>query len=160
MRYARKPLIAPLCGKIRSWRSYLKNGTKYGKKINYKVVHHHRFITKKHLAYRNDTNEKHKTHICLFALNKTALAGNEAYLSVMLKMVSFSNNTRLDTGLHFPFHVVQHDGAPPHKVSSVQQYIRDAFQQQVIGYGGCVEWPSRSPDLNPLDFFLWGYIKH
>ncbi|GBM64837.1 hypothetical protein AVEN_197055-1 [Araneus ventricosus] len=43
--------------------------------------------------------------------------------------------------------------------SSIQQYIRDTFQQQVIGYGGCVEWPSRSPDLNPLDLFLWGYIK-
>ncbi|GBM31227.1 hypothetical protein AVEN_193356-1 [Araneus ventricosus] len=53
----------------------------------------------------------------------------------------------------------QHDSAPPHKVSSVQQYIRDTFQQQVIGYGGCVEWPPRSPDLNLLDFFLWGYIK-
>ncbi|GBL81016.1 hypothetical protein AVEN_83102-1 [Araneus ventricosus] len=23
----------------------------------------------------------------------------------------------------------------------------------------CVEWPPRSPDLNPLTFFLWGYIK-
>ena len=22
-----------------------------------------------------------------------------------------------------------------------------------------VEWPPRSPDLNPLDFFLWGYLK-
>ncbi|GBM66026.1 hypothetical protein AVEN_39583-1 [Araneus ventricosus] len=54
---------------------------------------------------------------------------------------------------------VEHDGAPPHKVSSVQQYIRDTFQQQVIEYGGCVEWLPRSPDLNPLDFFLWGYIK-
>ncbi|GBL72830.1 hypothetical protein AVEN_128034-1 [Araneus ventricosus] len=53
----------------------------------------------------------------------------------------------------------QHDGAPLHKVSSVQQYIRDTFQQQVIGYGGFVEWPPRSPDLNPMDFFLWGYIK-
>ncbi|GBM02237.1 hypothetical protein AVEN_108794-1 [Araneus ventricosus] len=53
----------------------------------------------------------------------------------------------------------QHDGAPPHKVSSVQQYIRDTFQQLVIGYGGCVEWPPRSPNLNPLEFFLWGYIK-
>ncbi|GBM98564.1 hypothetical protein AVEN_171403-1 [Araneus ventricosus] len=30
---------------------------------------------------------------------------------------------------------------------------------QVIGYGDCVEWPPRSPDLNPLDFLLWGYIK-
>ncbi|GBN84394.1 hypothetical protein AVEN_142057-1 [Araneus ventricosus] len=53
----------------------------------------------------------------------------------------------------------QHDGAPPHRVSSVQQHIRDTFQQQVIGYGGSVECPPRSPDLNPLDFFLWGYIK-
>ncbi|GBN02190.1 hypothetical protein AVEN_59418-1 [Araneus ventricosus] len=44
-------------------------------------------------------------------------------------------------------------------LSSVQQYIVDTFQQQVIGYGGCIEGPPRSPDLNPLDFFLWGYIK-
>ncbi|GBM90350.1 hypothetical protein AVEN_47489-1 [Araneus ventricosus] len=50
-------------------------------------------------------------------------------------------------------------GSPPHKVSSVQQYIRDTFLQQVIGYGGCVEWSPRSPNLNTLDFFLWGYIK-
>ena len=21
------------------------------------------------------------------------------------------------------------------------------------------EWPPRSPDLNPLDFFLWGFLK-
>ncbi|GBM39967.1 hypothetical protein AVEN_142242-1 [Araneus ventricosus] len=53
----------------------------------------------------------------------------------------------------------QHDGAPPHKVSSAQHYILDTFQQQVIGYGGCVEWPPLSPDLKPLDFFLWVYIK-
>ena len=53
----------------------------------------------------------------------------------------------------------QVDGAPPHKVSKVEQYLRDLFRQQIIGYGGCVEWSPRSPDLNPLHFFLWGYIK-
>ncbi|GBN40364.1 hypothetical protein AVEN_205889-1, partial [Araneus ventricosus] len=53
----------------------------------------------------------------------------------------------------------QHDGHPPHKVSSVQQYIRDTFQQYFIGYGGCVEWPTRSPDLKQLGIFLWGYIE-
>ena len=21
------------------------------------------------------------------------------------------------------------------------------------------DWPARSPDFNPLDFFLWGYLK-
>jgi hypothetical protein len=28
-----------------------------------------------------------------------------------------------------------------------------------MGHGGPVAWPPRSPDLTPLDFFLWGYIK-
>ena len=22
-----------------------------------------------------------------------------------------------------------------------------------------IDWPARSPDLNPCDFFLWGYLK-
>ncbi|GBM24578.1 hypothetical protein AVEN_14855-1 [Araneus ventricosus] len=35
----------------------------------------------------------------------------------------------------------------------------ETFQYQVIGYGGFVEWLPRSPDLTPLDFFLWGHIK-
>ncbi|GBL84508.1 hypothetical protein AVEN_117250-1 [Araneus ventricosus] len=35
----------------------------------------------------------------------------------------------------------------------------ETFQNQVIGYGGFVEWPSRSPDLTLLNFFLWGHIK-
>jgi hypothetical protein len=28
-----------------------------------------------------------------------------------------------------------------------------------IGRGGPIAWPPRSPDLTPLDFFLWGYVK-
>lgn len=27
------------------------------------------------------------------------------------------------------------------------------------GKGGPISWPSRSPDLTPCDYFLWGYIK-
>ena len=53
----------------------------------------------------------------------------------------------------------QLDGPPQQKVSSVKQYLRDTFQQQIIGYVSCIEWSPRSPDLNPLDFFLWGYIN-
>ena len=49
-----------------------------------------------------------------------------------------------------------HNGALLHKVSSVQQYLRDPFQQQTIGYGDCVQWSSRSTDLNPTDFFFCG----
>ncbi|KAJ4426274.1 hypothetical protein ANN_27086 [Periplaneta americana] len=28
-----------------------------------------------------------------------------------------------------------------------------------IGRGGPIAWPPRSPDLNPLDFYLWGRLK-
>jgi hypothetical protein len=30
---------------------------------------------------------------------------------------------------------------------------------RIIGLGHDVEWPPRSPDLTPCDFFLWGYLK-
>ncbi|GBO06375.1 hypothetical protein AVEN_211067-1 [Araneus ventricosus] len=53
----------------------------------------------------------------------------------------------------------QHDGAPAHKTSSVKQYLVEEFGEQIIGYGGFQEWPPSSPDLTPIDFFLWGYLK-
>ncbi|GBM86938.1 hypothetical protein AVEN_129022-1 [Araneus ventricosus] len=53
----------------------------------------------------------------------------------------------------------QHDGAPQHKISNVKHYLMETFQNQVIGYGGFVEWPPRLPDLTPLDFLLWGHLK-
>ncbi|GBM06308.1 hypothetical protein AVEN_208990-1 [Araneus ventricosus] len=53
----------------------------------------------------------------------------------------------------------QYDGAPAHKTSSVKQYMVDEFGEQIIGYGGFKVCPPRSPDLTPMDFFLWGYLK-
>ncbi|GBO30084.1 hypothetical protein AVEN_98236-1 [Araneus ventricosus] len=77
MRYAIKPITASTGGN--SELAFLSQKRyEIREKVNYNVVQHHRFITKKHLEHKNDTNEKHRTHICLIALNKTALAGNEA----------------------------------------------------------------------------------
>ncbi|KYM96999.1 hypothetical protein ALC62_12323 [Cyphomyrmex costatus] len=28
-----------------------------------------------------------------------------------------------------------------------------------IERGGPISWPPRSPDINPLDFYLWGHVK-
>lgn len=53
----------------------------------------------------------------------------------------------------------QHDGAPAHNALLVRRYLDDIFPSRWIGRGGPREWPPRSPDLNPLDFFLWGYMK-
>ncbi|KYN18416.1 hypothetical protein ALC57_09291 [Trachymyrmex cornetzi] len=38
-------------------------------------------------------------------------------------------------------------------------FLSQRFPNRWIGRGGPVLWPPRSPDLNPLDFFLWGYVK-
>lgn len=53
----------------------------------------------------------------------------------------------------------QHDGAPPHNGRDVMLYLNNGFQDKWIGVNGPVRWPPRSPDLTPVDNFLWGYIK-
>lgn len=52
------------------------------------------------------------------------------------------------------------DGAPAHRTRNVRGRLVDVFGQQAIGIGFDTEWPARSPDLTPCDFFLWGYLKH
>lgn len=53
------------------------------------------------------------------------------------------------------------DGAPPHYANQVRQYLDGtAFPNRWIGRRGSIEWPPRSPDLNPLDYFLWGHLKN
>ena len=54
----------------------------------------------------------------------------------------------------------QQDGAPPHYAADVRRYLNDTFPGRWIGRRGPIEWPARSPDLNPLDFFLWGHVKN
>lgn len=53
----------------------------------------------------------------------------------------------------------QQDGAPPHYAVDVRTYLNNVFRGRWIGRRGSIEWPPRSPDLTPLDFFLWGYLK-
>lgn len=50
------------------------------------------------------------------------------------------------------------DGAPPHYAIQVRTWLDDNFPQW-IGRRGRVEWAPRSPDLNPMDFAIWGYLK-
>ena len=53
----------------------------------------------------------------------------------------------------------QQDGAPPHYSLDVRAWLDAKFPQRWIGRAGPIPWPARSPDLTPLDFFLWGYVK-
>ena len=47
----------------------------------------------------------------------------------------------------------QQDGAPLHYLGEVREYLNTRFPAAPIA------WPPRSPDLTPMDFFLWGFVK-
>jgi hypothetical protein len=51
------------------------------------------------------------------------------------------------------------DGAPAHHAAPVRNWLNEHFDERWIGRGEPFRWPPRSPDLTPLDFFLWGHIK-
>ena len=44
-----------------------------------------------------------------------------------------------------------HDGAPAH--------FSRSYREKWIGPGGPIQWPGRTPDLNPHDFYL-GHLKN
>ncbi|GFT17886.1 uncharacterized protein TNCV_4910591 [Trichonephila clavipes] len=53
----------------------------------------------------------------------------------------------------------QQDGATCHTARATIDLLKDTFGDRLISRFGSVNWPPRSCDLTPLDYFLWGYIK-
>lgn len=53
----------------------------------------------------------------------------------------------------------QQDGAPPHYALAVRTFLDEELPNRWIGRRGPLEWPPRSPDLTPMDFFFWGIVK-
>lgn len=57
------------------------------------------------------------------------------------------------------------DGATPHTCNATLDFLNPYFGERVISgrykkrYGYGLSWSAFSPDLNPCDFFLWGYLK-
>lgn len=55
--------------------------------------------------------------------------------------------------------IYMHDGAPPHISLQVRNFLTENFFGWIgRGDGSVLEWPPRSPDFNPLDFFVWGFL--
>ena len=54
---------------------------------------------------------------------------------------------------------------PPHTHTDTQtsnhtlDWLREPFQERLISRKCDVEWAPHSPNLNPPDFYLWGYLK-
>lgn len=42
----------------------------------------------------------------------------------------------------------------------VIQFVDNQFLRSVIGRLDAVKWPLQFPDINPTNFFLWGYLKN
>ncbi|GFW32715.1 putative transposable element [Trichonephila clavipes] len=52
----------------------------------------------------------------------------------------------------------QQDGATCHTARATIDLLKDMFGDRLISRFGLVNWPPRSCDLTPLDYFLWGYV--
>ena len=54
---------------------------------------------------------------------------------------------------------LQQDGTTPHTSNESLGFIRGKFGERLISFRADNIWPPHSPDLNPPDFYLWGYLK-
>ena len=55
--------------------------------------------------------------------------------------------------------IYMQDGAPAHTSRMAMDWLQMRFPGRLISNKSDFVWPPRSPDLNPCDFFLWGYMK-
>ncbi|GFW64219.1 putative transposable element [Trichonephila clavipes] len=53
----------------------------------------------------------------------------------------------------------QQEGATCPTVRATIELLKDTFGDHLISRFGPVNWPPRSCDLTPLDYFLWFYVK-
>ncbi|GFU31315.1 DUF4817 domain-containing protein [Trichonephila clavipes] len=53
----------------------------------------------------------------------------------------------------------QQDGATCHTARATIDLLKDTFGDRLISRFGPVNWPPRSCDLTPLDYFLWVFVK-
>ena len=53
----------------------------------------------------------------------------------------------------------QQDGATAHTSLRAREWLTNQFGNKIISHYMEFPWPARSPDLSPLDYFLWGYVK-
>ncbi|GFX56799.1 transposable element Tc3 transposase [Trichonephila clavipes] len=53
----------------------------------------------------------------------------------------------------------QQDGATCHTARATIDLLKDTFGDRLISRFGPVNWPPRSCDLTPQDYFLWDYVR-
>ena len=62
-------------------------------------------------------------------------------------------------GENFKNQIFMQDGASSHTAKKTLELLKKYFDQRIISNKLVHFWPPYSPDLNCLDFFLWGIFK-
>ena len=62
-------------------------------------------------------------------------------------------------GVHQDEQWFQPDGATPHIANITMKWLDRRFAGRLISRCCIPEWSLHSPDLNPPDFYLWGFLK-
>jgi hypothetical protein len=68
---------------------------------------------------------------------------------ILRKVIPYANK------MHNGKWVLQQDSAPSHRAESTQSYIKENVPSHIPAK----RWPPCSPDLNPLDYSIWGILK-
>jgi len=81
---------------------------------------------------------------------------DEGYVQVLGK---FSTALGRRRGVVRVLQWFQQDGATPHTSNKSLAWLEQRFSDRLIS-GRCDrQWSPHSPDLNPADFYMWGYLK-
>lgn len=85
-----------------------------------------------------------------------ALTGERYVEMLTATLVDFLDDLNLMDRQQIYF---QQDGAPPHNVRQVDILLQEFFNDRYLSTNGPIRMPPRSPDITPMDFFFWGYVK-
>jgi hypothetical protein len=87
---------------------------------------------------------------------QTGLLGRTTQIFLHITLPDYLENMPLASCRQLYF---MHDDAPAHFSISASRHLNAHYPGRWIGWGGPIAWPWRSPDLNPLDFYLRGHVK-
>ncbi len=71
----------------------------------------------------------------------------------------FVPELRNKVGNNFDEQIFMQDGASPHTAKKTMELLEKFFGEKIISNKSVDFWPPYSPDLNPCDYFLWGFLK-
>ena len=94
-----------------------------------------------------------------FEENERAVTVNGTRYRAMLQDYFFPSLRRLVRTRALRKQWFQQDGATCHTANDTLSLLSGMFQQRIISLRTEKVWPPHSPDLNPPDYFLWGYLK-